>query len=80
MRPLSCTESPSFIAIVHAGASDVNMCRKTLWKKIENQVLEVKAQIVKKLKEVDYVRTTTDIWSARQRSYLGMTCHWINLK
>ena len=39
-----------------------------------------RAQIVKKLKDVDYVGTMADIWSARQRSSLGMTCHWINLK
>lgn len=31
-----------------------------------------------KLSAVNYVATTTDCWSARQRSYLGVTCHWID--
>ncbi|KAK6304077.1 hypothetical protein J4Q44_G00246630 [Coregonus suidteri] len=34
--------------------------------------------IIKKLSAVNYVATTTDCWSARQRSYLGVTCHWID--
>ena len=30
------------------------------------------------IRSIDYVSTTADIWSARQRSYIGVTCHWID--
>ena len=37
---------------------------------------------VKKVKEiletVDFVSTTADVWTAHNRSYLGITVHWIN--
>ena len=31
------------------------------------------------LGKVKYVSTTTDIWSAYRRSFLGVTCHWISV-
>uniref|UniRef100_UPI003AAFB1AC cocaine esterase-like n=1 Tax=Centroberyx gerrardi TaxID=166262 RepID=UPI003AAFB1AC len=30
------------------------------------------------LSGVSYVATTTDCWTAHQRSYIGVTCHWID--
>ena len=40
--------------------------------------------MMKKIKEilegVDKVSTTADVWTAHQRSYLGMTIHWIDKK
>ena len=39
---------------------------------------EVKQRIIGRLGQIDYVSTTADIWSARQRSYIGVTCHWID--
>lgn len=38
----------------------------------------MKSMLIKKLSTVNHVATTTDCWSARQRSYLGVTCHWID--
>ena len=34
--------------------------------------------MIKKFKTVSHVSTTADIWSSRQRSFLGVTCHWID--
>lgn len=34
---------------------------------------------IKKIFEhVEYISTTADIWTAHNKSYLGMTAHWIN--
>ena len=39
---------------------------------------EVKQRIMRRLGQIDYVSTIADIWSARQRTYIGVTCHWID--
>ncbi|KAL3992505.1 pogo transposable element with ZNF domain [Sarotherodon galilaeus] len=54
------------------------MTRKTLCSKIQHTAKNMKSIIIKKLSTVNYVATTTDCWSARQHSYLGVTCHWID--
>ena len=41
-------------------------------------VSALKTQLVGTLRSVDCVATTTDCWSARNRSYLGVTAHWID--
>jgi len=52
-------------------------CRRTLKKRIleeyESQQLKLKAD----LENVAGVCTTAEVWSARRRSFMGVTCHWI---
>lgn len=38
----------------------------------------MKSSLKKELSAVKHVATTTDCWAARQRNFLGVTCHWIN--
>ena len=38
----------------------------------------LKSIIIKKLCAVNHVATQTDCWAVRQRSYLSVTCHWID--
>lgn len=40
-------------------------------------VPEHKGSITRKLHGIHTVCTTADIWIAHHRSYLGITCHWI---
>ncbi|XP_061750887.1 uncharacterized protein LOC133549465 [Nerophis ophidion] len=54
------------------------MTRKTFSCRIQEAAKTMKSIIVRKLSAVNHVATTTDCWSARQRSYLGVTCHWID--
>lgn len=40
---------------------------------------EMVQRVKEVLDQVDYVSTTVDVWSAHNRSFLGMTARWINL-
>ena len=55
----------------------IMMSRRNLGRHIEdlyqNNVAEIKSQ----LENIYYVYTTGDVWSAK-KSFLGVTCHWIN--
>ncbi|GBP67499.1 hypothetical protein EVAR_49865_1 [Eumeta japonica] len=82
MSPVSIVENKSFRALIE-GAQQLStppkiMCRRTCNNKISNTYIEYKENLKQKLKTVDYVCTTADIWSSSKRSYLGMTVHWID--
>lgn len=82
MLPLTTVESPAFRKLIN----ELSLCpvqlpdRKTLSSCIE-QAYDV---MMKKIKETlgiaENVSTMADVWTAHQRSYLGMTVHWINDK
>ena len=38
----------------------------------------MKTKLKQALSCIDYVATTTDCWTAHHRSFLGVTCHWID--
>ncbi len=38
----------------------------------------MEAELKKAFIELDCVSTTTDIWTANHKSFLGSTVHWIN--
>ncbi len=74
MLPLSTVHSDSFRALIgkipgRAGAGPP--CRKTFSKYMD-------AELKRGFEELEYVSTTADIWTARNKSYLGVTAHWIH--
>ncbi|KAL7389461.1 hypothetical protein ABVT39_004275 [Epinephelus coioides] len=77
-QPFSVVETPSFKTMIETLQPHTVMTRKTLCTRIQEAAKHKKSIIIKKLSAVNYVATTTDCWSARQRSYLGVTCHWID--
>lgn len=77
-QPFSVVEMPSFKTLIETLQPHTVMTRKTLCTRIQEAAKHKKSIIIKKLSAVNYVATTTDCWSARQRSYLGVTCHWID--
>ncbi|XP_041834997.1 uncharacterized protein LOC121635749 [Melanotaenia boesemani] len=80
-QAFSVVEMASFKRLMAAAHPPrVVMTRKTLINRLEEAVKEMKTVIINKLRDVPFVATTTDCWSARQRSYLGVTCHWIDPK
>ncbi|XP_024139972.1 uncharacterized protein LOC112153794 [Oryzias melastigma] len=78
-QPFSVVERQSFKTMIETLHPHCTlMTRKTLCSRIQEAAKDMKSIIIKKLSAVNHVATTTDCWSARQRSYLGVTCHWID--
>lgn len=81
MLPLSTVESDSFraiIALIPTRAGVGPPCRKTFSKYIDTECTKMNAEQKKKFDELEYVSTTADIWTDHNKSYLGVTAHWIN--
>lgn len=82
MRPLATVEKPSFKNLI-SGISNVELpIRKTLKKKIEEQFELTIAEIKIRVSKTQLVFTTADIWSCTNRSFMEITCHYLddNLK
>lgn len=48
--------------------------------KLTEQLFEKKLSSIKeRMKFVKYICTTSDLWSSRKRSFLGVTAHWVIL-
>lgn len=78
-RPLSTVDSIAFRSLLKGiGGDNIAIpARKTLTHKLDERFCEMNAKICENLQKVKHVCTTADIWSCRNRSYFGMTCHWI---
>lgn len=75
----SVVEQPSFRKLVEGlSGGKKTMCRKTLMQRMEREFAVMKASVTSKLVDVDTLCTTADIWSAQNRSFFGVTCHWID--
>ena len=53
------------------------MSRRKLTRLIDQKHKTSMSKIKSELKAARYVCTTADIWSTRQRSFLGVTAHWV---
>jgi hypothetical protein len=79
MRPLATVEKPAFRRLLTGINPSVNvLCRKTLSVRLDENYDQMKANLKKRLSGAKYVCTTADIWSVSNKSYLGMTVHYIN--
>ncbi|KAF9411119.1 hypothetical protein HW555_009981, partial [Spodoptera exigua] len=54
------------------------MSRRTLGRCINDTYGKTLTDLKKQLQDIKNVCTTADIWSGKERSFLGVTCHWIN--
>lgn len=77
MSPVAILDNPSFVQIFDGMELKV-ISRNTAMKKIETLYNETLAHIKQDLQQARYVCTTADIWSAKKRSFFGLTAHWIN--
>lgn len=78
MRPLATVEKPAFRQLVRGLNSSVNvMCRKTLSKRLNVKLALTQEKVKQKLQKAAFICTTADIWSVNNKSYLGMTAHYI---
>ncbi|XP_065126262.1 uncharacterized protein [Paramisgurnus dabryanus] len=83
MLPLSTVVSESFRAIlakipIRGGGRGVAPCRNTFAKFIDSEYEKMNIKLKTSFEELEYISTTADIWTAHNKSYLGVTAHWIN--
>jgi hypothetical protein len=78
MRPICTVEKASFIELVtELAPSRTVPCRKTMSVRINTNYTAMLSDLKSVLSAVSHVCTTADIWSSHNRSYMGMTVHWI---
>lgn len=68
VREFCCYLNPNFRA----------PARRTLTRDISRLGQETKVRLQSLLDTMSYVATTADSWSSFNRSFIGMTVHWIN--
>ena len=81
MLPLNTVDSPSFRAIINKIPATINAelpHRTSFSSYLEKEYAEMERNLKAALYEVDFVSTTADIWTANNRSYMGVTLHWIS--
>lgn len=77
MSPVAILDNPSFVQIFDGMGVNV-ISRNTAMKRLQTIYNKTLADIKQEIKQVRYVCTTADIWSAKKRSFFGLTVHWIN--
>ncbi|KAK0143398.1 hypothetical protein N1851_018469 [Merluccius polli] len=83
MLPLSTVESEAFRYIIakipiRGGGRGVAPCRHTFAKFIDREYEQMNIELKKSFEELEYISTTADIWTVHNRSFMGVTAHWIN--
>uniref|UniRef100_A0A3B1JDF9 HAT C-terminal dimerisation domain-containing protein n=1 Tax=Astyanax mexicanus TaxID=7994 RepID=A0A3B1JDF9_ASTMX len=81
MLSISTVESDSFRALIgkiprKGGAGPP--CRKTFSKYIDAEYAKMNSELKKEFEQLEYLATTADIWIAHNKSYLGVTAHWMH--
>ena len=75
--PLSTVESPAFRRLI-SGISSVQVPdRKSFTQYLDRVYEEMEKKVREALESIDSVSTTADVWTGHNRSYFGMTVHWI---
>ncbi|KAG1925936.1 zinc finger BED domain-containing protein 1-like [Pimephales promelas] len=80
MLPLNTVDSPSFRAIINKIPTTVNAAlpHRTAFSSYLEEDALMERNLKAALNDVDFVSTTADIWTANNRSYMGVTLHWIS--
>lgn len=78
MKPISTCEKPSFKKLI-TGLTNDNFVpdRRTINKELVNKYNCYVNYLIEKISQQKYICLTTDIWSSLNKSYLGMTMHYI---
>ena len=78
---MSTVEKPAFRRLVTrlANIDQCHIpCRKTVTDKINELRTNKTEEMISTLQRISYVCTTADIWSCMNKSYFGVTCHFID--
>ena len=80
MLPLSTVKSPAFRKLV-SGISSAQVSlpdRKSFTAHLDKAFDMMEQRVKSTLDGVDFVCTTADVWTAHNKSFFGMTVHWID--
>jgi len=79
MKPISTCEKPSFKKLI-TGLTNDNFVpdRRIINKELVNKYNWYVNDLIEKISKQKYICLTTDIWSTLNKSYLGMTMHYID--
>lgn len=80
MHCFSEVERPSFKKLWSTLTNVQLMSRKTLVKKIDDAYTIMIEDINQSLASIDHVCITADCWTVHYKSFIGVTCHWIDSK
>jgi len=80
MHPISEVERPSFTRLWQTLTKNKRppITVKTVNKQILSKHQEMDTKIILELSKVSNICIAADLWSAFTRSYLGVSCHWID--
>ncbi len=82
MQPVSTVESTAFrqfVSMITCLGGTRQMGRKTFSNYLDKEYSKMESELKTTFEGLDYIATTADIWSVHNRSFLGMTAHWINI-
>ncbi|KAJ8345565.1 hypothetical protein SKAU_G00297580 [Synaphobranchus kaupii] len=78
LHPLNIVERPEFQELFREVIPTRSlMSRQTLAKMVDDEFVCVKSNLCVALEKQEYVATTADVWKSNDRSFLGVTVHWI---
>ena len=78
MLLLSTVESPAFQRLIGGLCCTQVPDRKSFTLYLDRLYDQMVQRVKETLEKVEYVSTTVDMWTAHNRSFLGMTAHWID--
>ena len=78
MLPLSTVESPAFRRLIGGLCCTQVPDRKSFTLYLDRLYDQMVQRVKEALEKAEYVSTTVDVWTAHNRSFLGMTAHWID--
>lgn len=82
MRPIVTCEKPAFRRLIRglSGLTENNSLpdRQVIVKELKLRYLSYTSMLTALISKHKFICTTADIWSINNKSYLGMTCHFIN--
>ncbi|XP_069381208.1 E3 SUMO-protein ligase ZBED1-like [Paralichthys olivaceus] len=79
LHPLHTVERPEYRDLFREILPSRHLIsRRTLGRMLEDEHLSMKSKLTETLSKQNHVCTTTDAWSSNNKSFLGVTIHWIN--
>jgi len=78
MQPISLVEDPYFIELIEELSGVKPMSRHTFQNHLFDKMMSIKSDMIAVFEKQPWVCTTADIWSANNKSYMGVTCHFID--